>query len=294
MFWESHHSGKERVLNAEAKSLNESLLERVSRSPRSLLMLDYDGTIAPFRKNRDEARPYPGFCLLLQEIVCTRRTRVVIISGRDANELLPLLEIEPRPEIWGLHGLQRIKRDGSVELSALDEPTIEALAAAENWLRYQNLQHTAEFKVGSIAVHWRGLDECEAESLRGRVVLGWKPIARRNHLHLMEFDGGIEIRARDADKGDAVRTIMNEMSADTPAAYLGDDITDEHAFEAMNGRGLSVLVRPRYRPTTHAQVWLKPPFEVFDLLAQWLHACQVPDGAGYQKSGDQNSLEITV
>ena len=37
---------------------------------------------------------------------------------------------------------------------------------------------------------------------------------------------------READKGDAVRTILSEMKPDTPAAYLGDDATDEHAFQA--------------------------------------------------------------
>jgi trehalose 6-phosphate phosphatase len=280
---------KEKGLKLDAKSLVEFLLEKVSRAPRSLLMLDYDGTIAPFRKNRDQAFPYPGFSLLLQEIVCTGRTRVVVISGRDAGEIVPLLDIEPRPEIWGLHGLQRLKPDDSVELLPLDEPTKEALSSAENWLHYQDLQETAEFKTGSIAVHWRGLGECEAQALRGRVLLGWKPIAKQTHLHLMEFDGGIEIRAREADKGDAVRTIMSEMDSDTPAVFLGDDVTDEHAFEAMNGRGLSVLVRPRYRTTTAAQLWLKPPFEVFDLLAQWLHACQ-----GHGESSTENTLEVNA
>jgi len=278
---------KEKGLKPDGKSLIESILERVSSAPQSLLMLDYDGTIAPFRKNREEAVPYPGFTLLLQEIVCTGRTRVVVISGRDANELVPLLEIEPRPEVWGLHGLQRLYPDGSVELSPLDQPTIEALASAEDWLLYQNLQNTAEFKTGSIAVHWRGLGECDAELLRGRVLLGWKPIARHTHLHLMEFDGGIEIRAQDTDKGDAVRTIMSEMAPDTPAAYFGDDTTDEHAFEAMNGQGLSVLVRPRYRASA-AQLWLKPPYEVFDLLAQWLHACQM------HAPSDENALEANA
>ena len=275
-------------MKPDAKFLVEPLLERVSRAPRSLLMLDYDGTIAPFRKNRDEALPYPGFSLLLQEIVCTGRTRVVIISGRDANELVPLLEIEPRPEVWGLHGLQRLKPDGTEELSPLAEPTIKALAAAEEWLLYQDLQQMAEFKTGSIAVHWRGLDECEAEALRGRVLLGWKNIAKHDHLHLMEFDGGIELRGRDADKGDAVRTIMSEMSSDTPAAYFGDDTTDEHAFEAISGRGLSVLVRPRHR-TTAAKLWLKPPYEVFDLLARWLRACQV-----HNQASDENTLEVNA
>lgn len=256
-----------------AEAQVEPLLRAVTRAPRSLLMLDYDGTISPFRKNRDEALPYPGFSPLLKEIVCCHKSRVVIISGRDANEIVPLLDIDPHPEIWGLHGLQRLNTDGSVDLSPLGEPTLEALAAAENWLHCQGLQHATEFKTGSVAVHWRGLDEGDANAVRERVLLGWKPIAKYTRLHLLEFDGGVEIRAQDADKGDAVRTIMSEMDPQTPAAYLGDDTTDEHAFQAMNGRGLSVLVRPRYRATA-AQLWLKPPGEVLDLLSRWLLACQ--------------------
>jgi trehalose-phosphatase len=169
--------------------------------------------------------------------------------------------------------LQRLKPDGSVELSPLDQSTLAALAAAEDWLAYQHLQHTAEPKAGSIAVHWRGLGKCEVKAIRERVLLGWTVIARGTGLDLLEFNAGIEIRAPDADKGDAVRTLMDEMSPQTPAIYLGDDTTDEHAFQAVNGRGLSVLVRPRWRRTA-AQLWLTPPDEVRDLLNQWLQVCQ--------------------
>ncbi len=275
-------------MKPDAKPEIDLLLKAVARAPQSLLMLDYDGTIAPFRKNRDQALPYFGFSPLLQEIVRCGRSRVVIISGRDANEIIPLLDVDPHPELWGLHGLQRLKPDGSCEFSPLDEDTLDALAAAEDWLHAQHLQDAAEFKTGSIAVHWRGLGESEAETVCQRVLLGWKPIARHTSLHLLEFDGGLEIRAADADKGDAVRTIMSEMPPTTPAAYLGDDNTDEHAFEAMNGRGLSILVRPRYRATA-AEVWLKPPGEVLDLLERWLKACQYED-----ESEPENFLAVNA
>jgi trehalose-phosphatase len=156
---------------------------------------------------------------------------------------------------------------------------VSELAAAEEWLRYQRLQHTAEFKTGSIAVHWRGLDECEAEAIRGRVLMGWTPLAKYTHLDLLEFDGGVEIRAHKADKADAVRTILREISPGTPVAYLGDDSTDEHAFQVVNGRGLSILVRPRWRKTA-AALWLKPPDELLDLLDRWLQACQQQHALG--------------
>jgi trehalose-phosphatase len=103
-------------------------------------------------------------------------------------------------------------------------------------------------------------------------LLGWRSIAEYSGLDLLDFDGGIEIRASLADKGDAVRTFLSEISPDTPAAFLGDDITDESAFRAMQGRGISVLVRPRWRKT-EAQFWLKPPDELLDFLELWLKAC---------------------
>jgi trehalose 6-phosphate phosphatase len=251
----------------------EPLLQAVARQPRSLLMLDYDGTLAPFRTDREQALPYPGISAVLQQVVRLGKTRVVIISGRDAKDVIPLLGIEPHPEVWGLHGLQRLRPEGNVEVSALDNRTMEALVEADRWLRYQQLQHTAEVKPGSIAVHWRGLGECEAEAVRGRALLGWTAIAKRAGLVLLEFDGGLEIRAHAADKGKAVRTIMSEMKQGTPTAYLGDDTTDEYAFRAVNGSGLTVLVRPRRRQTA-AQLWLKPPDEVIEFLQRWFQACR--------------------
>ena len=247
-------------------------LQTVARASKAALLLDYDGTLAPFHAKRDQAYPYPGVALMLQEIVRNGRTRVVVISGRDAAEVLPLLNIDPRPEVWGIHGLQRRKTDGTMEMPLIEERTRHALSDADRWLGYQQLRHTAEFKTGSIAVHWRGLSESSAEDLRARVLLGWRPIADHGGLGLLEFDGGVEIRASEADKGDAVRIFLSEISPDAPAAYLGDDSTDESAFRAMQGRGISVLVRARWRQTA-AQLWLKPPGELLAFLGLWLKAC---------------------
>lgn len=251
----------------------ESFLKLVEQAPRSLLMLDFDGTLAPFRRDRKNAVPYPGVVSILQEILSVGNTRVVIISGRDVTETVPLLSIKPHPEVWGLHGLQRLKADGSVELCELDKSTVEALAAAEDWLRSENLLDTVELKTGSIAVHWRGMPDSEAQAVRDHVLLGWREIAARFGSDLMDFDGGVEIRSPKVNKGTAVGTILKEMDPNVPAAYLGDDNTDEDAFRAINGRGLSILARPEWRSTA-AKIWLRPPDELLDLLNGWLQACR--------------------
>jgi len=277
-------------LKPNGKRQVDSLLRAVARAPQSLLMLDYDGTLAPFHQDPKQAFPYPGVSPVLQQIVNNGRTRLIIISGRDANELIPLLNVSPRPELWGLHGLQRLKTDGSVELSPMDPATLATLGAAEDWLRYQHLEHTAEFKTGSIAVHWRGLDECEAEAIRGRVLMGWTPLAKYTPLDLLEFDGGVEMRAHTSDKGDVIRTVLSEANPDTPAVYLADDTTDEQAFRAVNSRGLSVLVRPRWRSTA-AQTWFIPPHDVLDFLSRWLQACQERD---LLSNDNDTSVEVNV
>jgi trehalose 6-phosphate phosphatase len=259
-------------LRSEAEAGLAPFLKSVARSSQAMLLLDYDGTLAPFQIKRDQARMYPGVELVLQEIVRNGRTRVVVVSGRDASEVLFLLNIHPRPEVWGIHGLQRIKTDGSLEMPQLNGRTLNGLSDADRWLGCQQLRQTAEFKAGSIAVHWRGMSDIEAENLRSRVLLGWRPIAEESGLDLLAFDGGMEIRAPGADKGDAVRVLLSEMRPHTPVAYLGDDTTDESAFRAMQDRGISVLVRPEWRQTT-AQLWLKPPDELLEFLGSWLQAC---------------------
>lgn len=275
------------MLKPETKFRIERFLKTVAEARRSLLMLDYDGTLAPFREERDQAFPYPGSAQLLQEIIRNGATRVVIISGRDTSETIPLLGIAPIPEVWGLHGLQRRKPDGWIETVRIEDRYLDALADANRWLGCQNLWPAAEFKTGSIAVHWRGLTDSGVEELRRRLLAGWKLIAEHSGLELLDFDGGIEIRAPEADKGDVVRIVLREMEPGTPAAYLGDDATDERAFQAILGRGLSVLVRPRWRQTA-AQLWLKPPGELLDFLLRWLDAVGGRDALGGETAAAVN------
>ena len=251
----------------------ELFMNAVAQSPASALLLDYDGTLAPFCLNRQQALPYPGVTALLQEIIANGRTRVVIITGRNAHEILPLLVVHPRPEIWGCHGLERLRKDGTCETPRIEEPVLHALADADQWLRYQGLHNRAEFKTGSVALHWRGLDEATAAEIRGQVLVGWLPIAQTTPMELLEFDGGIEMRMPARDKGDAVRILLDEIGPGVPVAYLGDDLTDERAFLSLGTLGLSILVRPAWRETA-AALWIRPPEELREFLTLWLQACR--------------------
>jgi trehalose-phosphatase len=95
-------------------------------------------------------------------------------------------------------------------------------------------------------------------------------LAQAGELLWHEFDGGIELRAAGCDKGQVVRQVLAELDAGPAGcvAYLGDDHTDEDAFRALQGRGLRVLVRPKWR-TTAADLWLRPPEGLREFLARW-------------------------
>lgn len=250
----------------------EIFFQQITDAKRRVLLVDYDGTIAPFQVDRTKAVPYPSIPELLDSIMATCGTRVVLISGRSAREIPPLLGLRPHPEIWGSHGFERLLSDGRYEIGYLSERSLTALSDAASRLEEVGFGALAELKVGSIAVHWRGMKSAQMEEARTTCYRTLSPIACSGNLLLTEFDGGLELRARNCSKGDAVRAILSELSSDVPVAYLGDDQTDEDAFKALKGRGLTVLVRPTYR-TTSARIWLKPPGELVQFLSDWVRAC---------------------
>jgi trehalose 6-phosphate phosphatase len=237
-----------------------------------VLMLDYDGTMAPFTRDRRRASPYSSVPELLSQIMMTCATRLIIVSGRSAREVPRLLGIQPLPEIWGSHGVERLYPDGHYEELDISDDALQALGEAEVQLDSQCLGPHLEIKLAGVAVHWRDLKPSDALKVRTRAYQTLEPMTSRADLMLAEFDGGVELRLRSANKGAAVRNFLKELNPAIPIAYLGDDVDDENAFRVVNGRGLTVLVRPKSRFTA-AQVWLRPPDELVGFLIDWKLTC---------------------
>jgi trehalose-phosphatase len=257
----------------------DTFFRNVADSEKRLLLLDYDGTLAPFKVKRDKAFPYPGIRQALRAILDTEGSRLVLISGRSTKDLLPLLQLEPHPEIWGAHGWERLFSDNRHEFSTVEEPAACALEQVEANLEGEGLAHLCEKKHGCIAIHWRGMEGSEIKELRDRFLSAWSGFARTSVLSLIEFDGGIELRARGRNKAFVVQTLLSEMGQGTVSAFLGDDRTDEEAFNALEGKGLRVMVRSEFRPTA-ADLWLKPPEDVLDFLKRWRAASFDQDSTG--------------
>ena len=245
----------------------EAFVESIGRAPSRVLMLDYDGTLAPFHLRPDLAVPYPEVAAVLEEILEAGGTRVVIVCGRPADELPPLLRLTTRPEIWGSHGWERLLPDGR---RVLEEPgsdarqALHAAAAATEAMMPPAAR--LERKLASIALHWRGLPQEVSSGLADQARALWEQ--RAGELEILPFEEGLELRARGCNKQFAVKAVLSETAQGAVAAYLGDDVTDEDAFRAIKSRGLGVLVRAEFRKT-EADVWLTPPQELMTFMKHW-------------------------
>lgn len=260
-----------KILN-EDTHLN-TFFEKLRRASNRALLLDYDGTLSPFRVERNEATLYPGVRELLSALIDAKQLRVIIISGRAIDDLVPLLGLKQLPEIWGSHGWERLLPDGRYVKPDLSEPVRRTLAQVPDWIEAERLQPRYEPKPAGFALHWRGTDENIVREIREKALRKWSSLLEDSGLIAKEFDGGIELRAAGKDKGDAVRTIISEMGEGATMAYLGDDLTDEDAFIELKGKGLAVLVRPEFRPTA-ADLWLQPPDDLIEFLNNWVTICR--------------------
>src|SRR5215467_2077524 len=150
---------------------------QVRQASKRALMLDYDGTLSPFTPDRSRAFPYREIPGLVSQIM-QRNTRVVLISGRAATELLFLSGIHPHPEIWGSHGSERLMSDGSYQVENPPATQREALQTALHSLRACGLESRTETKPGGLAVHWRGLSSEERTTIENKVRTLFAPLVQ--------------------------------------------------------------------------------------------------------------------
>lgn len=226
---------------ASREGIPPRLWEFVSLARRRLLMLDYDGTLAPFRIVRSEARPLPRSMELLRRILAGTRTSVAIVSGRPVHQVERL--IGPLPVlIVGEHGWERRLPGGRVVRRPLPAATAAALERAVRVARAAGWGGRLERKRSGVVLHTRGLPVVEARTLERRCALAWRPLTRGGAVRVESIHGGVELRAGGWDKGAVVRALCSRGGPGTLGVFVGDDRTDEDAFTAVRDWGFGVRV----------------------------------------------------
>ena len=256
----------------EAERLEE-FFDSLPGAEDPLLLLDYDGTLADFRINRYQARPWAGVRELLGQVQQDRRTRLMVITGRPAGEINPMLQLDTPVEVWGLHGAEHLTGDGQRELQSASPEALAKLDELREFFRHDSFGGLIEDKPNAVVMHWRGHSPRQAKTIEQKTRALFEPAAQLTGLSLLPFEAGIELRVG-RDKGGAVEAIIENAEPGTPVTYVGDDLTDESAFRAVNqarSPHISVLMR-RERRETNAEVWLRPPEDLRWFLREWLKA----------------------
>lgn len=241
---------------------------------KAALFLDFDGTLAPITSTPRDIAPNPSRTELLRQACRKLCGRLAVVSGRSLDDVDRLIE-GAAPCVTGTHGLQR--RDAGGRVHAI-EPHPKLLEAAELMDAYARAHSgiIVEHKGPSVALHYRKAPAA-TEAVHDFV----RRLSTAMGLPIQEGRMVLELRSPGPDKGEAVRAYMSEPPfRGAKPVYIGDDQTDEAAFEAVARMdGFGVVVGER-RPT-RARFRLSAPPRVLDWLARSL------DRGGFDPGGLQ-------
>ncbi|MFZ1162552.1 trehalose-phosphatase [Mycobacterium sp.] len=209
------------------------------------VFFDFDGTLSQIVENPDAAQLVDGAADALTSLhtACP----VAILSGRDLADVRDRIGL---PGIWyaGSHGFELTGPDGAHHQNPEAAASIPVLAEAAAALGDQ-IGHipgvVVEHKRFGVAVHYRNA----ARDRVGEVTAAVRSAGQRTALRVTTGREVIELRPNiDWDKGRTLRWVLdyirdNEGAGSLVPIYLGDDITDEDAFDAVDDDGIAILVR---------------------------------------------------
>lgn len=249
----------------DALAARREIAERL-RGRRVAVFLDYDGTLSPIVDDPAAAviddRTRAAVARLAQ--VAT----TAVVSGRDAPDVRERIGLDGLVYA-GSHGFDIRGADGTVTDDGRGAPFVPSLDAAEAALTRALADVPGvhlERKRFTLAVHVRRVP-------RDRVPAALATVEEvlEQHPDLRRADGKEVVELRpdlDWDKGHAVLHLLGALpdGGETVPVYVGDDLTDEDAFQAIRGRGLGIVVRGDEDRPTAADYRLDDTGAVADFL----------------------------
>ncbi len=230
-------------------------------SGRIVLLLDFDGTLAPIVERPELAAMPAATRAALGRLMALPGVEVAVVSGRGLADVRERAAI-PGIAYAGNHGME-------IEGAGLHRMHPDAVAArpliAEAARRIQPLLAAIpgaflEDKGMTLSIHFRQSPPERHAEVRAAVEAAVSGLDVRLTAGKMV----LEVRPRvEWDKGKAVLFLLGQMRppSGTPILYLGDDRTDEDAFTALAGSGEGVLIGDPGAETA-ARSYLRDPAEV--------------------------------
>ncbi|MCL8208902.1 MAG: trehalose-phosphatase [Actinomycetia bacterium] len=253
----------------EAAAVRRAVIQAAAGRP-PVWALDFDGTLVPFADHPAAVRlPDPVRRDLGR--LPSRGMPVLVLSGRSRADLATFFGPDFPGDLVGNHGL-----DWPPDLAPPDVPP----APPAVWRRRLDEllrpwpEAWVEDKGATWAVHWRAVPQHRQDAVRTALAqfaaaLDKPDFAARFGNHVLD------IFPAAANKGRALkRWLERRVGTDWPRAVLvvavGDDLTDEDMFAAVEGRGLGIIVGAR--APTRASLRLSGPEAVAALLRSFAEA----------------------
>lgn len=253
------------------------------------LFLDYGGTLVP--AGRGSPGPSVELVRCLSGLCDSTSMSVYVVSSRSADELRSALDVRGLNLI--AQGGFEIQRWGEQTTYPVDPgpagPLLERLELESHRLLGEISDVRVENRGFSVTIAGDPLIGGRGSDLVDRFGRLVKALDTGRALELHYGADSVEARLSRWHKGDAVRHVLREADPDDSlAVYVGDDVTDEEGFLAIdewcresgeetawyassedddeNTRGITVLVAPLPRPTS-ASLFVRGPEEVYELVS---------------------------
>ena len=237
----------------------DEIADRLCDAQTSVLLLDFDGTLVKLQRRPWEVRVPQRTKRLLERLARHPKLFVAIVSGRRCQDLQTRIGVEALHFI-GLHGAERERKTTKITKAAAS-----ILARAQHGARKRMAAMRGmriEDKGMSFAVHYREASPPIARAAKSCLL----DVVEPHQETLRVLDGAMvwevlpnEIRG----KGGAVLDLLSEFPPGTPAIYIGDDGTDETAFEALADQ---ITVRVGNPQKSAAKYYVRNPREVIRFL----------------------------
>lgn len=206
------------------------------------LFLDVDGSLLEFAASPSGVRVPPALIGLLQRLRDALDGALALVSGRGIDDLDRLFAPLRLPAA-GVHGCELRAADGARRALELDRALAARLHARARELAAALPGVRLEPKPAAVALHYRHAPALAAQVHEGaaRIAAALPGIALQPGAMVCE------LKPAGADKGRAVEALRAAPPfRDRTPVFVGDDLTDEHAFATVNrADGLSVLVGAR-------------------------------------------------
>lgn len=238
----------------------ENRLQALAQTPVLLVATDYDGTLAPIVEDPDLAHPDRDAMVAVRNLAQLPSTHVSIISGRALGDLARLSGAPERVHLVGSHGSE-FDVGFSAELDNDQRALHQRMVAELKAIASEHLGLSVEIKPAGVAFHYRNAPEEVADRACERVLVG---PAAWDGVHVKSGKKVIELTVVETNKGDALELLRKRCGA-TAALFLGDDRTDEDAFDRLSGPDVGVKVG---NGTTVAGFRVDDTREVSRLLAR--------------------------